>query len=79
MQPIGNNNGRGYLLIVGGLLGAALAWISLPLPAYEHLFGGLYAASVTTMSLRMLGLLAVFAVLLLLAQSRDRDPLESGR
>jgi hypothetical protein len=66
-------------LIVGGLLGAGLTLISLPLPAYEHLFGGLYAASVTVMSLRNLGLLAVFAALLLLARGRDRDPLESGR
>ncbi|MDP6509420.1 MAG: glycosyltransferase family 87 protein [Chloroflexota bacterium] len=69
-------NGR-RRLIAGGLLGAGLALISLPLPAYENLFGGLYAASVTAMSLRNLGLLAVFGALALLARSPESDPLES--
>jgi hypothetical protein len=69
---------RRQRLIAGGLLGAGLALISLPLPAYENLFGGLYAASVTVMSVRNLGLLAVFAALLLLARDRDRDPVESS-
>ncbi len=55
--------------IVGGLLGIGLALISLPLPAYEHLFGGLYAASVAVMSVRNLGLLAVFGGLALLARA----------
>ncbi len=49
--------------------GRGLALISLPLPSYEHLFGGLYETSVTVMSVRNLGLLAVFGRLALLARA----------
>ena len=65
--------------IAGGLLGLGVAVISLPLPQYASLFGDLYAASVTVMSVRNLGLLAVFGALALLARAYGADPLKSDR
>lgn len=64
-------------LIAGVLLGFAAALISLPLPYYHPLGGDLHASSVTVMSIRNLGLLAVFGALVLMSRSSPLDQLKS--
>jgi alpha-1,2-mannosyltransferase len=72
-------DGRRRRLIVGVLFGLGAVLISLPLPDYQPLFGDLYAASVTIMSVRNLGLVAVFGALVLLSRTSPSDQLESNR
>ena len=66
-------------LIASVLFGLGAVLISLPLPDYQPLFGDLYAASVTIMSIRNLGLLAVFGALVLMSRAPLADQLKSTR
>ena len=68
--------GRHRRIIAGALLGIGATLISLPLPEYKPLLGDLYASSVTIMSLRNLGLLAVFGALVFLNRSSPTDQLK---
>ncbi len=69
--------GRRRRIIAGALLGIGAALISLPLPDYQPLIADLYTSSVTVMSIRNLGLLAVFEALALLTRSSPPDQLKS--
>jgi hypothetical protein len=72
-------DGRRRRRLAGALLGLGAVLISLPLPDYHPLLGDLYAASVTIMSVRNLGLLAVFGALVLLRRTSPPDQLKLNR